>query len=276
MSADASNKICRWLRPLVFPADITTAERPDRLTVAHVNVNDKTAPVKDVPCIIGDEVALGDISADLFQAMQDDANGLGTVQRYVVGAWKGEKLMARLVLRVKQEEDPADDVAVSEGGSVRGQLAQTQRHLEAVMRIGTSGQAATMTIMERVMARMEERDSRMADKHLELLVLVEDLHQHKHEREIEVLEKTSKIDMRNRFASGAAPLLGALSQKLLGKTPEGNQTPESVMFKGFLRALTPEQIEGMRLTPDQLIVLGALVDAEEEKDARTERRPNGH
>src|ERR1700685_3418913 len=132
---DNAQRVARWLRPMVLPADIIKNPPADRLEARHVNVNDKTAALAEWPLADLDGVTLTSTCEDIGARLQDDASQLGGMQRYILTAWQGDKCLGRMTVRAKGEEaEDKDDGVLSEPANSKGLVAQTMRHLEGVMK----------------------------------------------------------------------------------------------------------------------------------------------
>lgn len=261
--------IARWLRPIVFPADITRAVRPTSLEVYHVNVNDRQAPVHTFPLDEIDEAGLADVVDAVDQALTTDASGMTGVQRYLlvpVAAGVGDdgapRMLGRLPIRYRGQPTEEDDSASSEPANARGLLAQSQRHTEAFARMAISQTATIAGVQERMISRLADINERLMDKHVEVLELVEELSSHKHERAIEEKREESKAATRQLFAKQLVPMLATIVRKFTGATPAGMLPPEVTQLRTLLESLTEQQQTQLQsiLTPAQVITVVDIMD----------------
>lgn len=280
-----SNTIARWLRPYVFPADITKGTRPTALEVYHVNVNDKQAPVHTFSLEDMDEGGLADVVDAVDQALTTDAGGLSGLQRYMLVCVAGEgdeqRMLGRLPVRYRGQaaDDDADDTVSSEPANARGLLAQSQRHTEAFARMAISQTATIAGVQERMIARLAEMNERLTEKHVEVLQLVEELSSEKHTRAIETTREEGKQATRQIFAKQMMPMLATLVRKYTGGSPAGALPAEVVQVKTLFESLTEEQQVQLQsiLTPAQVIAVVDLMDKfEGQQQQETKPPPNGH
>src|SRR5689334_698159 len=97
------HRIARWLRPLL---EAEEDQRPTRIAVRHVSVNDRHADVSSLA--VADETddeALAALAEEIEVAIQNDADGMGGTQRYLVVALRGEAQLTRLPFRAAATDD---------------------------------------------------------------------------------------------------------------------------------------------------------------------------
>lgn len=272
-----SVKIARWLRPWVFPKDVTTTAPADRFEVKHANAhNDKLTTVCETPIGNVDEEGLDALARETAETLEMEAEALEGVQKYVVVVLREGKPLGRLILRVRasDEENKIDDALSSEPPTTRGQLAQTQRHLESVMRINAAKDGAAWTAIDRILTRLSDENTHLREKHMETLILTEELLSNRSERDLAAKETAAKIEGRERMARNFHPLMGAIVKKLTGATPPDALPPEVSIFRGLAADLL--QDEGKRaimerlLTREQMIALLTLLEDEGERAEKEE------
>src|SRR5262245_12354067 len=124
------HRIARWLRPLL---EAVEEQRPSRIAIRHVSVNDRHADVSTIAVAEEtDDDALAALAEEIEVAIQNDADGLGGMQRYLVVALRGEAQLTRLPFRMAAtDEDEAGEPIDSEPATSKGLLAQLMRHNEA-------------------------------------------------------------------------------------------------------------------------------------------------
>jgi len=267
--------IARWLRPFVFPLDITAAPRPTALEVYHVNVNDAAAPIHRYGLAEIDEQGLANLARDVDEQLGTDADGLTGTQRYMLFCVTGDddnpKRLGRLPLRYRgQPEDGDADEISSEPATAKGLLAQSQRHTEAFARLAIGQMAPLAGVQERMISRLADMNDKMMDKHVELLELVEELSSHKHARQLEEKREEGKQATRAIFAKQLMPMIATIVRKATGATPAGALPPEVAQIKTLLESLTDQQQEQLQaiLSPAQVI---AFVDLFDQMDAKEEK-----
>ena len=79
------HRIARWLRGLL--AEATEATLPDRIALRHLAVNDRQTDVASfgLPAESTETFDAEDLLNRIDEAIENDVDGLGGVQRYVLG-----------------------------------------------------------------------------------------------------------------------------------------------------------------------------------------------
>lgn len=282
--AKNSTTIARWLRPFVFPVDITKATLPTHIEVFHVNVNDKTAPVHTFNLESVDENNLISLVRDIDETLTTDADGLSGVQRYMLicccGYNDDQQKLGRLPIRYRGEsQDAEEDALSSEPATAKGLVAQSQRHTEAFARMAMAQTASISTIQERMISRLAEMNERLMDKHVEVITLIEDLSSQKHLRDLEAKKQEGKDATRAMMVKQVLPMLATVVRKYTGATiPGGASAPEMLQIRTLLEGLSEEQQEAMLsiLTPAQTVAWVSLMDDLEAKDKEANNTNSGH
>lgn len=268
-----AQRVARWLRPMVLPADIIKNPPADRLEARHVNVNDKTAALAEWSLTDLDAVTLSSSCEDIGARLQDDASQLGGMQRYILTAWQGDKCLGRMTVRAKGEEaEDKDDGVLSEPANAKGLVAQTQRHLEAIMKtalIHASGPQIAMNMLVKQNEQMASMLEQSLDAQMEAFKLTQELLNDKTKREIKVAESQAKIESRNNLVKQLAPLASVIVRKFTGATAEGQKSPEIIQLKAFIESLSEEQQTTIvsALTTTQQLALQDLLTTDEAEES---------
>lgn len=261
-------KLTRWLRPLAFPFD-DKSPRAASLEVKHTNVNEKNTPLRKLglPEEL-DEDKLRLLVDELEALLQDDADGIGGVQRYMVVAKDeaGENF-ARLSLRVAaayQEGDPEGDEISSEPASLKGIAAQQMRHTDAAYRSLNMGFGQIITTQQRIISRLSEQNEKLASKAMDVLTHTEELLSRKHERDLELEDERGKQKRKTEFVHQIQAMVPAVVQKLTGiAAPAGpNDAFEVQSLKAIAESISEEQFDALKgiLSPPQFFALASLME----------------
>ncbi len=275
--AESENKgrLIRWLRPFVFPFDTSTKDLARYVAVKHVSVSGKAQDVRTftIPSIDRDEESQRAIEGpflmfaeEIHSALNDDVEGVGGVQKYIVQALdESGKQMGRLPLRysaVRNEGESAGEFD-SEGANPQGLLAQLMRHNEATARISASTTTQLFGMMVRHSEQLAERCEALTARHVEMLESIEDLASSKHEREIEMEGARSSSETKNRLARQAEVLIPALAKRFAGVDLTASINPEVIEQREFIASLTEEDINRLAgvLDNDKLLRLMSMIQS---------------
>lgn len=264
----ASNKarLAQWISQMVYGSTASDGLQCRMIKVKHLSeaTDSKVAGVADF------FVDVANFSAELvteqiLEAMQDDANACGGVQRYSVRAYYGattdkvEPRGGRFTCRVRGEkEDMDDDAFDSESKDMKGHVAQMMRHNEAMVRAMLAGSAEASRTMVSIVGHMSRM---METQQTTVMNLTEQLQQsldRKAEREVASF-KAHAIERRKDAVFGKLALLMPLAiNRLAGKTVvQEEQAPELHLLKGFINSLTKTQLEALSgvLGPEQQMLV---------------------
>ena len=274
---DNAQRLARWLRPHAFPADIIKNPPADRLEVRHVNANEKSAAFREWPLDLSDTSGLSNLCDEVDLALTDDATQLGSgVQRYIATAWQGEKCLGRCTVRSKGEDnEEKDDGVLSEPPNSKGLVAQTMRHLEAVMKVSLVHASSTQTALATLLKQNEQLSAIVEgslEQQMEAFKLVQELQDGKAKRDIKMLEAQGRIDGRAMMLKQAAPLFATLVKKFTGKPGEASESGAMAQFHAFISSLDEKQRETIvsTLTPMQQVALSDMLNG----GAETEEEPS--
>lgn len=221
-----------------------------------------------------DEGTVVELVTQLLSTAEADAAPLGGVQAYVVQSFfEGHtttdgtlKPKSRLTFRVQTEDE--DDGVSSEPPTVKGQLAQSMRHVEAVMKISTMQTANAMSMQNQMITRQAAQIEKLEEQRIRNQELVELARSKQHERDMDMMTHESKQDMLqegiDKFAALAPIAINSLSgQKLLPVTDT-----RLLSVREFVSSMDTEQLQvlSQTLKPEQAILFRSILQSLEAKE----------
>lgn len=225
----------------------------------------------------GDE-GLFRLRDEIFGYIEDDAAGLGGVQRYIVEAMREglEKPSGRFACNVQADLVDGEEGFDSEPPTSQGLIAQQMRHNEVLMKTFAQSVGMTVGTMQRMLAQTAEHNERLINQRFQSIDTLESAMSQQHARDMELLEKTSSIERRDaafqKLMTLAPSIVDKASKKLLGTSliPDA-KSPTEVMVGDLVKSIDREQLANLArvLRQDQQILLVSLlqaVKAEEEKE----------
>lgn len=180
--------------------------------------------------------------SNVLETCQEDADGLGGVNRYFLRASFAQGRTSRSsVFRVAARDDADGELAGSEPATVEGLMAQLMRHNEALTRSVVQLSSSTSGSQAEIIARMSETAMRHERERVRQIELTEELLSRKHERSIELAREERKSKNAERLMSGVAPFVPIVGAKLLtgGKIPA---VAGKAAIGEFLRGIKPAQM----------------------------------
>lgn len=284
MAENSANavKVLRWLRPLAFPFD-ATQPRAAVVELKHVNVQDKLTPVRAFKVSEGedfDEVALGNLVSEIEGAVQDDVDGLGGTQKYVLVATDApdKKQVGRLPFRASAPMDDGDGEVGSEPATAKGNQAAMMRHVDNAHRMAVGSAATTIQSLERQNRKKDEVIDNLVARALSTITLAEQLLSQRHERDMEAEAARAAQRRKDKFMNTAANLLGPIAKKLTGVVaPGGDDMPFNQQeLKTFFEGVTEEEFAAFKasLSPERFFQMLSLMQSFK-PESFTEGPPRG-
>lgn len=269
-------KLSRWLHPLVFAPDDAT---PARVELRHVSVGDKSTSVRAWTLDAATDDRVKAVCDQIDQVAADDADGVGGVQRYAVVASAADGAsIARLVLRYRSEGDEGEkgEFGDSEPANGKGLAAQAMRHAEAYAKTLTISAGSTIEQQARLIGRLAGMVETLQSKHMEYVILVEEMASNKHTRDMELRDQETKSEGVAELARTASAMIPAVSRRLLGITPENYLSPEVVALRKLAGALTDGELDALQsaLKPEHFATVTEILKGAAESEAET-RKKNG-
>ena len=272
------HRIARWMRGL-WAEDVEA--KPDQLVLRHVSVSDRQVDVASF--VIGDKPPEDHdgLIGRIEEALENDADGLGGVQKYVLLALKEGRALSRLPMRVAGNGDEGGNLESleSEPANSKGLLAQLMRHNEVQSRMFAMSMGQVISTMQRTIARLQETVEVADERRLAAVDVAEDLLTRGHER----AALTQMVD-DNRAAKNALfesvkaamPYVTQYLRKAAGAPVEN--TALAKLLSQLAGSLAPEQLMGLEklLTPAQMEVIQKILAASppDENDVDT-KEPEG-
>ena len=134
------------------------------------------------------------IAEMIYSAATSDAEGQGSLVRYVCLAYRGSDVapVSRCWFRLSAED--LDQIADSEDPTApSGHLSMAYRHSEASTKLLLAGVADCMRTMSRELARVTSQNERFEERHVEFLMAMESLLDKKAIRDIQI--KKAEADL---------------------------------------------------------------------------------
>lgn len=257
---DHAVRINRWLRAFVYPLD-AEAEITS-VIVRHISVNEKLSDIQTfkVGANLSND-ALSDLVKAIDDIVEDDAEGLSGVQKYVLAAIGAEKKqIGRLALRYSvSESEGGEGEMSSEPATAKGLLAQTMRHSEVFARIASAESGHVITMQQRMLGQMSGMLENLMSRHMENMQLTEELLSHRHERDMALAEQESKLQIKQDILSKVTTLLPAVIKKFTGVSADSELPPEVAELRNVARILVKDdaRIDQMAqiLGPEEMIAI---------------------
>jgi hypothetical protein len=263
------HQIKQWVRDQVLAKHFNCKN----LVLRHLNLDNRPqgdVSHYDVP--VGDLTPAHDVDLIVDQIMaaaQSDADSIGgSVQQYAVYAtFENSDFTPRKVFRVSSQTDFERDVSPSEPPNEKGLTAQTMRHLEVVMRTTSASHGYILSLLERQVQRLQDKDERSEQQKIDMMLLIQDVIDGAHSRRLEERKAEASQGMRENaleYLKVAAPII---LNRIAGRPilPEKNKA--FMLLASLLENLSPEQQAFLRdgLNPSQLSLLAEIM-GEYEKD----------
>jgi hypothetical protein len=235
-----------------------------RYEVRHIVIGSGENRVGSVDVEPGQEPE--EIAENVQHMMHDDADSFGGEQLYTVLCYRaGEpKYFMRRQVRLwgQGSEDRDGIIATSEPPNAQGLLAQTQRHVEVVMRIGVEAMLGLRKENTREIERSQRRVEHLEDQRDAVAKMMSELQAGKTKQEIELV-RAQREDRQHELTYKMLDLaVPAMMGKLL---PQGAGAPprDSDKLREFLLGISPLQMQKIVqwLNPAQVMALDGLITA---------------
>lgn len=268
-------QIEQWFRSTVALPDFSLHGRCNKVRLTHLSVDKK--PQGDVHTFAvkleeGAETEIEPLLLQIADAAQRDCDDLSSgLQQYALYAYfpADTNYVPRKVFRVSPSDIEIErDTTPSEPATEKGLVAQTMRHLEAVMRTTTITSNMFMTMMRDELARMSTMNEKFSAQHVDFMVLLQDLLDRSHTRRLNERSEEATIAMKESALNKIETLLPVIINRIAGKPILPEQSKAFMLLSGLLEGLSPEQQNHLRdmLDPAQLTVLAEiLADYEQQK-----------
>jgi len=198
-----------------------------------------------------------------------DVEGIGQLTRYIFVAVhrgkSGDERGARLTVKAwgSQSEDEEGEV-LTEGPTKSGHLAQMMRHTESFARIAVASAGQTIASLTRQLEESGRREASLMEKNFEVMELLQELTDRKHERNIATKESEVRIENRQEMFHKLMLIVPLLVNSFISRggkklLPEKMTGVEGMMY-GLAQSLKTEQFMKLMevLTPDQQAAFGSI------------------
>lgn len=275
---EKTEKLERWIRQQM---NLNRKDGPlVRLDLVHMGASKQ-------PILFSEEIGSGadsqDLASRIMQEAENDAEGLGGVQRYDVQGFfekaKTAKAHHRFRLHVADEYQSDSDGYGSEPANAKGHLSQLMRHNEAMFRQTTAYSFDMMRTLAKENEHLRKRCETLEGKFHEQAEAYEELISLQHERELETYKAQRKEERMDEALSTLKMIGPTLVNRLTGKKilPE-NASPEAAAIDEFMETLDQEQIQKLTtvLKPQQMAVVFGLLEQKLAKDEeKSKAQENG-
>jgi hypothetical protein len=257
------HRIARWMQSLWVEGVETT---PDKLALRHVAVSDRQNDITTFPIAGKPTDDLEALLSRIEEALENDADGLGGVQRYVLLALREGRPLSRLPLRVASATDDGinGEPLESEPANGKGLLAQLMRHNEVQSRMFAMSMGQVVSTMQRTIARLQETVEQADERRLAAVDVAEQMLTKQHER-----AALTQMVEDNRAARTATfdtvksvmPFVMHYLRKTTGMQAEA--TPVTTLVSQLASSLQTEQLLGLQnlLTSEQMEIVGKIFAA---------------
>ena len=272
-------RLDRWVRQQAL-GDHDTALT--KFVIKHAAQGKRGTPVSEHKVEKPTTDDIRDIVDTLENAVEEDAAGMGGIQRYTIESWhdEAETPSTRFTMRVEGHDPDLDDIDSddAEPATRAGILSQQMRHNEVLMKSFVAGIGGAVQALQRTAARSAEQVEKLMEQRLADFTVLEDALSKRHERDMEALEVSTSIERKDKLAEKAMTLLPVLANRLAGKNLLPAPSPRDEMLRALVESLTTEQLNGImpNLSPDQQIAMYELLLSFKKEDGEKPiDKPNG-
>jgi hypothetical protein len=219
---------------------------------------------------------------NLWRRLEDDAEGIGSVQRYTLLAFRDGSKAPRERLTIRVDGGADGDPSVSEPANAHGLVAQAHRHNEAMMRMLAQGYGQTMATLVEENKRLSSALSSVTEQaekdRVELWSVLREVSTFEKEREHAKHSLQLKEKQADVMRDGIKLLLPALVTKVtqaMGMPATPAVTDQNLAR--LVESLTEEQQAAVfsLLTPEQAIALGTFLDTFMKKGETPKEKSDG-
>lgn len=262
-------KLEKWVRSSLLS---TAEDNPIiRMTLRHAMGGQKSATVADVEVKPSDSFI--EISSRFEEAATNDAEGLGSMQSYVISSYyqsAPDRIRERFAFKLAVQTDDDDIVESSEAPNTTGLVTQLMRHNEALARTMTMGMSEMQRQQNRVIERQGSIIDMMMGKHVDVLSMYEEMLVARSSGELEKMQLVATNERTDKVIEKVLTFAPIVMNRLTaGKSsvPQGDDTPEGMMMMKFASSLTAEQFQVIAgtLGPEQQLVLFELIESQRRK-----------
>lgn len=266
------------LQHVAFP-DKKLHGRCDKIVLRHLNIERKNqGDVAAFPVKLeeGAEDEIQPLLSQISEAAQSDANDLKSgVQLYAVYAYftLDKSYSVRKLFRVSAEEEMERDAMPTEQPTEKGLVAQTMRHLEAVMRHSTISSSMQLQTMQRENARLSEMNERFSQQQVDFLVLMQDLMNDATKRRLAEKREEAGLAMKSEAIEKLSALAPVIINRIAGKPILPEPDKSFMLINALLENLSDDQQQSLMgmLSDSQKMVLAETMTEYEKRKSRTQQ-----
>ena len=268
------HRVARWMQGLW--ADGVEAT-PDKLALRHVAVSDRQ---NDVATFVVSAKPTDDqegLLSRIEEALENDADGLGGVQKYVLLALREGRSLSRLPLRVASTMDDGNsgEPLESEPANGKGLLGQLMRHNEVQSRMFAMSMGQVVSTMQRTIARLQETVENADERRLAAVDVAEKMLTREHERAaLTQMVEDNRVAKAVTFdtVKSVMPFVMHYLRKSAGMPVE--TTPTAALVSQLAASLKPEQLAGLEkvLTDEQMETIAQIFAATPSKNGDSPRQ----
>ena len=267
-------QIADWIREHVSMA-VAGRGRCKRIVIRHMSLESK--PQGDVNSfnIPQDEGLAGETDMlvnRIVDAAQRDANDFeGGIQKYTLYAYYTDdpNYVPRKIFRVAADDEVTRDLNPSEPPTEKGLVAQTMRHLEAVMKTSTVATGVIIENMTRQLRDHQEAKKVTDQQTVDLMLLVQENINEAHRRRLDERREEMEMGIKEGLFEQLKVAIPIILNRISGKPLLPEQDKSFMLMAALLENLRPEQQAFLResLDPPQAAVLGEILGEYERKKA---------
>jgi hypothetical protein len=262
------------LREVAYPD--TKRGKCAKVIVRHLNLERKpNGDVIALPVKLeeGAEDEIEPLLAQIAEAAQQDATDANSgVQTYAIYAYysNDSSYVPRKIFRVAADTEFERDLAPSEPPTEKGLVAQSMRHVEAVMRHATISTGMQIQSMQRENQRLAEMVERFSAQQLDLMVLLQDTMNDATKRRLAERREEANLAIKEEALSKVSALLPAIVNRISGKQVLPEEDPGIMLLSSLFESMTDEQQNQLMsmLSPAQKMSLAEVFRLYEEKKSK--------
>jgi hypothetical protein len=275
------HEIEAWIRANVAFPDVQLHGRCTKIVLKQLNLERKPqADVASFPVRLdpGAENEFDPLLHSISNAAQQDANDMNQgVQVYAIYAYyqNDPTYVARKIFRVASDTDVDRDLTPSEPPTEKGLVAQTMRHLEAVMKTNTVTMGYMMNAQQAEIRRQAEMIEAYSKQQTDFVVILQDTLNDQQKRRLEERKQEMEMAIKDELMSKLGTLLPYFVNRLAGTPIFPEQDRMLIMFGTFLERLSDDQQRSFMksLDENQQLAFAAILEEYEKKKKTLEKQP---
>jgi hypothetical protein len=275
-------QILPWIRENVAFPDIKLHGQCDRVVLKHINLERKPqGDIRAFPVraeVGGEEDLIDPLVHKIAEAAQGDADDLNQgVQSYAIFAYypADRGFVPRKNFRVATSDvEMQRGLEPSEPPTERGLVAQTQRHLEVILRTTTVSNGHLFQTMQAEMRRLAEINEKFTTNQIEFMVLMQDLLDNAHGRRLKERNEEANLAMKESALSKVEALVPVIINRIAGKQVLPEEDRSLMLMANLLENLSDAQQAALygNLNDAQKIALAEIFSEYEQRKSKWMRR----